>query len=163
MYTNVLQGTSLKVNVHWSGISDRNDEKFYWNRVLYAYLHPVTNVILNIGKAFYQTVQERFDDESKLSFWEWANRNGVTKVRVLVGVVETNSNRLTDQMVSDVESLLIHRIKPRGNVQNVLSRSLSRPGMKVLCYGRDWPLVQRLFEDLSVAPPLAFRLPSPEW
>jgi hypothetical protein len=53
--------------------------------------------------------------------------------------------RLTKQLLEDVESLLIYRLQPWGNIRSSISR-ISRPGMIVRCRG-SWPHPRRSFED----------------
>lgn len=53
--------------------------------------------------------------------------------------------RLTRELLSDIESLLICEVKPWGNIQCQLSR-IARPGLKVVC-GSDWPLSIKVFSD----------------
>jgi hypothetical protein len=46
--------------------------------------------------------------------------------------------RLTRQLVCDVESLLIHQIQPWANTSNAKSRGrYSRPGMVICCQGEN--------------------------
>ena|SRR3989442_456593 len=54
--------------------------------------------------------------------------------------------RFTGEMLSDLESLLIHRIKPPGNIQCLQGRT-RRPGMTVKCEG-DWPQSKLVFRDV---------------
>lgn len=48
--------------------------------------------------------------------------------------------------VADVESLLVHQVKPWANTQGVKTRGIYRPGMVVYCQGQ-WPLRRRTFRD----------------
>jgi len=67
-------------------------------------------------------------------------------VRVIVTQFEA-AQRITRQLILDVESLLIHSIKPWGNMQSTRSRSISRPGLTVKCEGKVWPIAKRTFHD----------------
>src|SRR2546430_2448202 len=50
---------------------------------------------------------------------------GIDRYGLLVGRVQPNIDirRFTGQMLSDIESLLIHRIKPPGNIQCLRGRT----------------------------------------
>jgi hypothetical protein len=67
-------------------------------------------------------------------------------VRVIVAQFEA-AQKITRQLILDVESLLIHSIKPWGNIQSTQSRSISRPGLSVKCDGKVWPIGRRTFRD----------------
>ena len=45
--------------------------------------------------------------------------------------------RYNPEKLADVESLLIKRLRPRGNIMSINTR-ISRPGIRVLCDG-NWP------------------------
>jgi hypothetical protein len=122
------------------------DPKRNLSGVLYAYLTPDGRTIINIGKAYGETVARRFDCKSKDAFWTWAARNRIDRVIVLVGEIRTNAARFTEQMLEDVESLLLYRIKPSGNVRNTLSRSIGRPGMRLRCLGQEWPAAHDFYD-----------------
>ena len=58
-----------------------------------------------------------------------------------------DGQRLSRQFVCDVESFLIHQIKPWANSRNAKSRGrYSRPGMAIYCQG-NWPFRQKTFRD----------------
>jgi hypothetical protein len=55
--------------------------------------------------------------------------------------------RLTRHLVGDVESFLIHEIKPWANSRYAKSRGLyTRPGMVIACQGH-WLLRRKTFRD----------------
>jgi hypothetical protein len=137
----------MLVQVRWSSIRRKDNPRWDWARVLYAYLGPDEHEVLYIGKAFRQTVRGRFRYSSKEGLWEDLERErGIRKAIVLVGEVTLPpGKRLTDELVSDIESLLIKRIRPYGNIQSRTSR-ISRPGLRVLCVGK-WPFGQREYRD----------------
>ncbi len=55
--------------------------------------------------------------------------------------------RLSSQLLADVESLLVMRLQPPGNISSTRSR-IYRPGMRVKCAG-DWPHRRNAFHDWS--------------
>lgn len=126
----------MLVEILWKPIRGHKDPKWGWKRVLYAYLSPDRKKILYIGKAYRMTVRERWCYSGKAGFWDWLESElGITKHIVLVGKINfLEGDRITDQLLSDIESLLIKRIKPPGNIQSKVSR-ISRPGLRVRCLG----------------------------
>lgn len=94
-----------------------------------------------------KTVFEWWCREAKAHFWEDLERERrIFRHSVLVGTfVLGDGVRLTHRLVKDVESLLIFRTQPWGNIQNSISCVLSRPDLTVLCRG-DWPLKARRFD-----------------
>jgi len=139
----------MAIEVEWHYIAGARDRE--WNRtnVLYAYTDPEDDVILYIGKAYgpSTSVRLRFQADDKADFRDFiTNELGVKKVNVLVGtLILEEGERLTRQLLADVEGLLIFREDPCGNVQNTRSRRISRSGMRIKCTG-DWP-GQRLYID----------------
>ena len=138
----------MSVKVKWRLVADA-DPAWRWTRVLYAYLHPSEPELLYIGKADGQKsdLLTRWRADDKRGFWEdlEAERQ-VFEHRVLVGVVHLEpGRRLSRQLLADIESLLISRTEPWGNIQAVTTR-ISRPGMEVRCVGRAWP-ASRKFVD----------------
>jgi hypothetical protein len=64
---------------------------------------------------------------------------------VLVGEFHYR-DRLTRELVADVESLLIALLRPPGNISATCTR-IARPGLRVRCTGTHWPSVSRYFID----------------
>ncbi len=139
----------MAIEIEWHLITGDDDEAWDWTNVLYAYIDPDDDEILYIGKAYgpSTSVRSRFQAEDKADFWDFiTNELGIKKVNVLVGtVVLEEGERLTRQLLADIESLLIFREDPCGNVQNTQSRGITRSGMRIKCTG-DWP-GQRLYID----------------
>jgi hypothetical protein len=137
----------LRVEIPW--VQLRQDREPLWqaNLCLYAYLHPERDWLLYIGKADLQTVRQRLHGDHKDAlfdfFWE---RYGIDEVRVLQGdlVLEDGRHR-SAQLLADVETLLIIRLQPPGNVANTRSRTF-RPGLRVRCTG-EWPFRRAGFHD----------------
>jgi len=70
------------------------------------------------------------------------------QVRVLHGEpVLKEDRRRSSELLGDVESLLITRLRPFGNIQSRGSRVM-RPGLRVQCTG-DWPFRRFRFYDVE--------------
>ena len=126
------------ITIKWKPLSDEDPEWGY-TRCLYAYLNPNGREILYIGKAWGTTVRGRWSWSGKKDFWkDLEKERGIVSHVPLIGLVcLPEGRRLTSQMLSDVESLLIKRESPWGNIQSTRTR-ISRPGMVVRCSG-NWP------------------------
>jgi hypothetical protein len=124
-----------------------DDPRWALARVLYAYTVPPRDDIVYIGKADFCTVRERWCRSAKEAFWDYLEAGlGKRKHAVFVGGVElTGSRRLSVELLADIESLLIARVRPPGNRQCLQSR-ITRPGMRVRCAGA-WPSPVRVFVD----------------
>jgi hypothetical protein len=137
----------MDVWVHWTELDSddygRRDEQY----CLYAYLHPTRNQLLYIGKADYSTVGQRLHGDHKDQLFEDIWRSyGVDEVRILHGELEAEEGyRRSSELLADVESLLIMRLQPFGNISTTQSR-IARPGLRVHCEG-DWPFKRRRFHD----------------
>jgi hypothetical protein len=123
-----------------------------WNvcRGLYAYLNleeDEGNEILYIGKVDGTTVRQRWCRSGKKGFWDaLENERQIYTHGIIVGLIGLQLGRkLSRELITDVESLLINRVCPWGNIQCQGSR-ISRPGLVVYCKG-DWPLQQSVFVD----------------
>lgn len=132
---------ALRVHVEWGDDTDLS-------QVLYAYLDPTTRRILYVGKADYLTVRQRFQgDHKNTMFLNLVGSRKSLKLEVIVGELLFDTNRrFSSALLSDVESLLIHRLRPPLNKQCISSRT-SRPGMIVTC-GGEWPHARTRFRDL---------------
>jgi hypothetical protein len=139
--------SALRVEIRWVELEDERDPGWQANFCLYAYLHPERDWLLYIGKADLQTVRERLHGDHKAElfdfFWQ---RYGIDGVRVLQGdLVLEDGRRRSSELLGLVESLLIMRLQPPGNVANTRSRPY-RPGLRVKCTG-DWPFKRAGFHD----------------
>jgi len=132
--------------VHWRHLTP-DDEG--WNEVgcLYAYLAPRTREILYIGKAWNATVRARWNRSGKYAFWEDLERQrGIHKHSPLLGEIALRPRqRLTRELLPDIESLLIQQVQPWGNIQSRVTR-ISRPRFVVVCRGA-WPTRKKVFRD----------------
>lgn len=129
----------MDIEVRWTTIDGEDDPAWGKTRVLYAYLAPSDREILYIGKADGTTVRGRWNRSAKEEFWTALERErGIKGHVVVVGEIYADEDvRLTRELLADIESLLIMREQPWGNVQSTQSR-IGRPGMRVECSG-DWP------------------------
>jgi hypothetical protein len=134
------------IELHWQSLDEDDDRGWGQLRCLYAYIGPRQSELLYLGKAWGKTVFERWCREAKAHFWKDLERERhIFRHRILVGTFALEDGvRLTHRLVQDIESLLIFRTQPWGNIQNSLSCSLSRPDLTVSCRG-DWPLKTRRF------------------
>ena len=136
----------VRVILHWHSVCEEDDPHWRHNLALYAYLAPIKGEIYYLGKCDRTTVRGRACYSAKSGAWDCINQRSKSH-RLIVAEIEVEQ-RLTRQLLADIESLLIHQIQPCCNVQNVASRGgYSRPGMRVECRGRAWPLVRKVFRD----------------
>lgn len=131
-------------DITWLPCLSDEDELLERTGVLYAYVRPARpREILYIGKADRTSVWQRLNDPSKEIVFE---KIGTWQPQVLVGNIALQpGRRLSSEMLSDIESLLIFEVQPFGNTQSKQTR-IRRPGLTVTCNG-DWPHWQRLFVD----------------
>ena len=98
----------MQVDVEWTSLcSPANDVRWDYDRCLYAYTSPQGEIIY-IGMAWNATVDQRWI--GKRGLWQFLADEGVRECAILLGEVYVQG-RLTRQLLSDVESLLIfHRV-----------------------------------------------------
>ena len=137
----------LYVLIPWVNLQSNRDPLWQANFCLYAYLHPERDWLLYIGKADMQTVRQRLRGDHKAELFDFFwKRYGIDEVRVLQGdIVLEDGRRRSSDLLADVESLLIMRLQPPGNVASTRSRTY-RPGLRVKCSG-DWPFERTGFHD----------------
>ena len=134
------------VTLHWHAVGEHDDPHWQHDLALYAYLAPVKGEIYYLGKCDRTTVRGRASYSAKPAVWDCINKLCKSH-RVIVAEIEVEQ-RLTRELVSDIESLLIYEITPCCNWQNTASRGKhSRAGMRVECRGNAWPLSRRIFWD----------------
>jgi hypothetical protein len=135
----------LQVTLHWYAVEDDDDTHWRNNLALYAYLAPIKPEIYYIGKCDRMTVRGRSCYSAKPEVWNCINERSKTHC-LIVAEIEVEQ-RLTRELLADMESLLIYLIKPCCNRQNTVSRGkYSRIDMRVECRGK-WPLSKRVFWD----------------
>jgi hypothetical protein len=138
---------SLRVKVPWYELDDDSDPAWRANFCLYAYLHPDRNWLLYIGKADYLTLRQRLHGDHKADLFNYlCRRYDIDCFRILQGdLVLEEGRRRSGELLSFVESLLIMRLQPPGNIACTRSR-VYRPGLRVHCTG-DWPIKRAGFHD----------------
>jgi hypothetical protein len=137
---------TLAVTLHWYAVEDDYDSRWRHDLALYAYLAPVRPQIYYLGKCDRTTVRGRASYSAKPGAWDCINQHSKTYC-LIVAEIEVEQ-RLTRELLADIESLLIYEIQPCCNVQNTASRGQhGQPGMRVGCRGKVWPLSRRVFWD----------------
>jgi hypothetical protein len=137
---------TLAVTLHWYAVADSDDARWRHDLALYAYLARVKAEIYYLGKCDRTTVRGRAAYSAKSGAWDCINQRSKTHC-LIVAEVEVDQ-RLTRELFGDIESLLIYEIQPCCNVQNTASRGKhSRPGMRVECRGKAWPLSRKVYWD----------------
>jgi hypothetical protein len=134
-----------EIILDWHFVADDADTRWSYTRGVYAYLAPRRSEVLYIGKADGCSVRDRWN--GKRQFWhDLEGTRGITSHRVIVADILSHGDcRLTRELLSDVESLLICEVKPWGNIQCQFSR-IARQGLRVVCQGA-WPLSHKVFSD----------------
>jgi hypothetical protein len=136
----------MLTTVRWRVVPDESDLWDYM-QVLYAYFTVDDREVLYIGKAGRKSVRERWNRSAKKEFWDaLETERDIHEHLVRVGEIWLEEGRkLSRELLMDVESLLIKRLQPWGNIQSRSSR-IPRPGLRVICES-DWPLDRREFYD----------------
>ncbi len=139
----------MLIEVLWSELDDGADPLWSGQYCLYAYLHARRDWLLYLGKANFASVRHRLGGAHKDQlFADISRRYGTDEVRVLHGeLLLRDGRRRTSELLADVESLLIMRLLPFGNIQSRKSR-IARPGLRVHCVG-DWPFKRFRFHDVG--------------
>lgn len=121
--------------IHWQPVMD-DGIGLQDTQCLYAMRHPSTRKVLYIGKADDSTVSQRLRCRSKLRVWESLDDYDLEGCSLLVGYVALPpGGRLSRELLSDIESLLIMGEQPPGNRQCKASR-IERPTLCVRCAGK---------------------------
>jgi hypothetical protein len=138
----------LAVTLHWFWVEGDDDKRWRHDLALYAYLAPIKPEIYYLGKCDRTSVRGRASYSAKEGAWDCINERSKTH-RVIVAEIEVDQ-KLTRELLADIESLLIFIIQPCCNVQNKKSRGKhSRPGMRVECKGEAWPLSQHVYHEIK--------------
>jgi hypothetical protein len=139
--------SQCRLEIEWTRLEEPRDALWGANFCLYSYLHPETDRILYIGKADYQTVRQRLHGEHKSELFEFFWRAfRLDDVDVIQGdLLPEEGRRRSTQLLTHVESLLIMRLQPPGNVAYTRSRPY-RPGLRIKCTGA-WPHRRTGFHD----------------
>jgi hypothetical protein len=133
--------------VRWTALDNEGTHPLWLAiRGLYAYVGP-KNEVLYVGKVDGTTVRQRWNRSGKEAFWNDLERErNIFKHAAIFGAIELGmGSRLTRELLADIESLLIKRVQPWGNIQSRNMR-IARPGLHVRCAG-SWPLQKSQFYD----------------
>src|ERR1700730_15060678 len=134
----------MSIEIQWKTLSPESKE-WHHRHVLYAYLDPDTDEILYVGMAWHRSVRQRFTDRDKQSLFHFLfDQLRLDGVKVLVGSV-LMEGRLSRHLLSGVESTLIKRLKPAGNIM-CRSTRISRRAMRLECF-HEWPHERARFVD----------------
>ena len=138
----------LPIVVDWTGLKSHWNPLWLASLCLYAYGH-VRVPILYIGKCgCTSTVDSRWNCAHKDDLFDFfEDEYGIRKVAILHGkIIVPAGRRLSPELIRDIESLLIYRLCPPGNIACTRSRT-RRPGLRVKCTGH-WPLKRDWFWDV---------------
>jgi len=118
----------MRIEVDWTFLDDDPHPLWADSFSLYAYLHLDLDRLLYVGKADYSTVRERLHGDHKADVLDDISRRyGIEQVRVLHGeLLLEEGHRRSSEHLGDVESLLIMRLQPFGNIQSRSSRVMRR-------------------------------------
>jgi hypothetical protein len=133
--------------IDWRHAKRMTNKAWDLQRCLYAYFHQTDNhPVIYLGKTSVSAYNRYAARDKDLMFDAFKTAN--INPRIFIGEILLEGNRrLTGELLTDVESLMIHRLQPWWNTQNRKSRgSYSRPGMKVHMIG-DWPHHPTSFHD----------------
>ena len=134
----------MNILINWKTMTRLNED---YCRVLYANIDCENNEIVYIGKADFLSVKKRINGKDKTSLYNFLRENGTNKIKTIIGdIVLEEGKKLSQELLSDIESLLIKRINPIGNIQSQKTR-ISRPGMHIFCKGAAWPDAKSAFFD----------------
>lgn len=112
------------VEVHWCALEREIDPAWGSTQALYADATPNSRELRYIDKADFCTIRERWNASDQQSF----GRALECARRIDDHVVSDRSihlplgSRLTSQLLSDIESLLLHVLEPRGSIPCSQSR-----------------------------------------
>lgn len=131
--------------VRWTWVT-RSSHR-YRRKVLYANVHADTGKIRYIGKAYRCTMGTRQQGPHKEKLRErLLSVDGGSHRLIMGAIIGHNVGRFTDEMLTDIESLLIIRERPLGNKRGKKTRTVYRPNMVVYCIG-SWPGRQQRYID----------------
>jgi hypothetical protein len=136
------------VHVYWSIIESEDDGLLGESYCLYAYFYPSRSKITYVGQAYRHTVRQRLGGEHKRKLFGRIVAQGCQEPFALLhGVLKLEpGRRMSLELLTDVETLLIKRLNPPWNTQARKTR-VARSGMVVICRG-EWPLQRKRFVDV---------------
>ena len=151
-FSALIQMQENQIIIDWRDVyakPHRWAERWDYTLALYGILHPWRDEVLYLGKADGTRVRIRWnaDDKHERVWRRIEDERRIFKHSFIIGEFRlSEGRRLTRQLVSDIESLLIYEINPWANTSNTGSRSYGRYDMTVFCQG-DWPLKRKRFRD----------------
>jgi hypothetical protein len=141
-----------QVKIRWYGpfnIDDIYELDFEILDYLGIYMFLYRNKIVYIGQAYYQSMRNRIKQHlSGDSTWEWVLDNYNPRyIRFKLGDIEyLGQQKITKQLVDDIESLLIATQQPSGNIQS--TRAYWGRNLKITNLGERKPLPRTLSTNI---------------
>jgi len=135
------------VRIRWTRLRQK-DALWQDSLCLYSYTHPRDNLLLYLGKADFHSIRQRMNAPDKDALFAYFEQVfGLKEVVVFQGeLILDQGQRRSSALLADVESLLILRLKPMGNIMCTQARGISRPGLRIVCAGH-WPHPRSTFHD----------------
>jgi hypothetical protein len=105
--------------------------------------------ILYIGQVYFKSLRRRIEEHLRGdSLWRWIKRNyGSKNVTVKISEIENlGQERITKELVNDIECLLIGLQEPEGNIQGKVT--YGGRDLKIVNLGKRNPLPKTLSTDM---------------
>lgn len=126
---------AFDVRVECRAVRGDREGKWSCHQCLYAYRDPDEGNIFSIGKADGGSIRTCRAGADKGWIDEWLDDGTLRRVGVDAGFIDRGEgSRYRVENPADVESLLILRLQPAGNIMATRSR-IVRPGTRVTCRG----------------------------
>src|SRR4051794_2577481 len=121
----------MQVIVEWTRLT-LDDPRWDCRGCLYAYVDFRSGKLLYVGKADSSSVYQRTRGRHKRDIFRFLDQEyGGGEPGVIQGELGLDAGRrFSSQLLGDVESLLIYRLKPPANISGTQTRSFCRPGMR---------------------------------
>ena len=132
------------VRLRWEGPFDLEDvynPEFEFFDDCYIYMFLSESEIIYIGKAHYQEMRKRLKQHlSGDDVWKWIRKNfSLKNIRVKVAFIEElGQERMSMELVDDIENLLIVTQQPPANIQK--TRTYGGRTLKITNVGDRKPL-----------------------
>jgi hypothetical protein len=135
----------MHIKVRWTLIDGVRSPLWDRSLCLYAYLHPIRESLLYLGKADRCSVGSRLYGAHKDEVVRAINkRYRINQLIAMHGeIILPTGHRRTSQLLTDIESLLIIHVRPPMNIRSTKSATL-QDGLSVTCTGA-WPLKRARF------------------
>lgn len=139
-----MNGLVQKVRIEWYGPFDPYD--YYPETYFYMVYDKKQRVILYIGQAYRQPVRNRILQHVWGDLWDWIRRSKsihVKDVAIKVGdLTRIGQQRVSKELIDDIESLMIIVLQPPGNIKN--TRTYSGRELQIENTGKCSPLPKRI-------------------